>query len=97
MMDHMMGQMMGQVMPMSNGMGWGIFVLLFLALVAYGLIVGAVAGLLLRSSPPGAASSGTSALDIAHDRYARGELTQNEFEQMRETLKERNTTVAHAA
>jgi putative membrane protein len=75
---------------MHDGMGWwmafgGIFMLLFwgviIALVVWGV-----------SKLRGSGNSGTSPtgmrtpLDIAKERYAKGEISQEEFEQIRKDL-----------
>jgi putative membrane protein len=70
---------------MHDGMGWwmvfgSIWMLVFWVL----LIAGAawvVTGLFQRS--------GRSPLDIAQERYARGELSREEFQRMREDLQRR--------
>jgi putative membrane protein len=68
-----------------EGMAWwmlfaGVWMVLF-----WGLIIGAVAWLLSRSS--GGGERRPSPLDIARERYARGELTREEFEHIREDLR----------
>jgi putative membrane protein len=77
-----------------NGWGWGwgmgfgwIFMILFWALVILGVI--ALAKWLFSagsSGSPGASGSSKSALDILKERYARGEINREQYEQMRRDL-----------
>lgn len=78
MWDGMMGGGM-----MGMGLLW--MLLLFVALVL--LIVWLVRALGTRGSTPADDSSRTDgALDLARQRYARGEITQEEFERIRRDL-----------
>lgn len=76
-----------------EGMGWwmvfaGVWMVLF-----WGLIIGSVAWLISRLAGGGIGGGGgggerrSSALDIARERYARGELTREEFERITEDLR----------
>ena len=71
---------------MYDGFGWwmmfgGIFMIIFWGgLIA--LIVWAVTRLTRRSSPAGR----QDALDIARERYARGEITREQFDQIKKDL-----------
>ncbi len=71
---------------MDDERGWGawlvmmLFMFLFWALVAGGTVW------LLRSTR-GHGSESSSAMDIARERYARGELTDEEFERIKRGLK----------
>jgi len=60
--------------------GWVWFLLFWGAVIA--LIVWAVRKVSERGSP----ESKRSALDIAKERYARGEITKEEFEQLKKDL-----------
>ena len=92
----MMGGMMGPGMmgtPMGDGgwqsgMVWGLGGLTMLAFWGL-LIVGVVllVRLLDRRQAPPPAPRSESALEIAGRRYATGELTREQFEQMREDLR----------
>lgn len=69
-----------------GGMGWGLFgMLLFWGLLAVGigLLIRFVAGIADRRPPKRA---GKSAQDILAERYARGEIGREEFEQKRRDL-----------
>lgn len=73
----MMGQMMG-----CGGGSLALWLLVLLAVVAG--IVWLVRALGGRSNQSG---SGNSAMRILEDRFARGEIDQNEFEERRRTLR----------
>ncbi len=78
-----------------NGYGFGngfwfmtVFWILLLAVV-----IGLVVWLVIRASKPPVSSSnalqsgsGVNALDILKERYARGEITREEFESMRKDI-----------
>ena len=71
---------------MMNGFG-GVFMIL-LWIVIIGLGVWLISGLVSRtnSQPPANLPPAESALDILKKRYARGEITKEQFEEMRHTL-----------
>jgi putative membrane protein len=67
-----------------NGMGWwgmGIVVLFWAGIIW--LIVWAVRR---ANDRGGSGTAGQSALDIAKTRYARGEITRDQFEQIKKDL-----------
>ena len=69
------------------GMGFGggfgsIFMILFWGLIIVGLIL-----LIKQSWSPSPRSQMTSALSIAAERYARGEIEKDEFEKIKQGLK----------
>jgi putative membrane protein len=80
----------------GDGMGWwmlwgGMMMVLFWgAIIA--LIVWAIQTVTRRESTqahtPHAGRSGPTALDIAKERYARGEVNREEFEQIKRDLEE---------
>jgi putative membrane protein len=75
----MMGQWGGMVSP------WGMVisgVVVAAALAGIGLLVASV----MQQAVPGAMGDGRRALDILKERYARGELTREQYEQMRRDL-----------
>jgi putative membrane protein len=71
---------------MFGGGWWGwIMMILFWALIIAGVV--ALAKWLFSSSRQSAPGrSGGSALDILKERYARGEITKDEFEQMKKDI-----------
>jgi putative membrane protein len=75
------------------GIGSGELILLFLGLLFLLLIGGLIAGgIWLASRPPNAGGRGRGPeppedpLDILRRRYARGEITKEQFEAMRQDL-----------
>ena len=86
--------LLGGGMMMGPMMGWGGFGFGWVILVIFwALIIGGVAALLVwlfqRGRPVGAGPTGGRALEILRERYARGEITREEFERMRHDLEER--------
>ncbi|OGA72168.1 MAG: electron transporter RnfE [Betaproteobacteria bacterium RIFCSPLOWO2_12_FULL_65_14] len=73
--------MMGDWGGWGMGFGW-IFMILFWALVILGIL--ALARWLF--SPGGSGGSGRTPLDILKERYARGEIDREQYEQMRRDL-----------
>lgn len=87
------GMMMGPGMMGWGGYGfgfnplWSILMLLFWALIIGGVVLLAI--WLFRQGRPvetGAGFRGGRALDTLRERYARGEITREEYEQMRRDL-----------
>jgi len=71
----------------GGGWGWGmgfgwIFMILFWALVIFGIV--ALAKWIFSAGD--SVSSGKRSLDILKERYARGEITRDQYEQMRRDL-----------
>ncbi len=73
-----------------NGYGFGGFWFMWIFwLAALGLIIGLIVWLISRASRPAAPtpqSGGSAALEILKTRYARGEITKEEFESMKRDL-----------
>lgn len=68
---------------MMTGMGWlGILTMALLWIGVILLVIWAVTALL----PTATHSSGPTALEILQQRYARGEISREEFEQARNVL-----------
>ena len=72
----------------ADGVGWwmlmgGLWMLLFWGLVIW-LIVWAIRK--VSNTGKGGSTGGGSALEIAKERYARGEITKAEYDQMKEDL-----------
>lgn len=63
------------------GLGWIFMILLWSV-----LILGIVALIRWLSSSPSAPPSGKTALDILEERYARGDIEKEEFEQKKRDL-----------
>ena len=79
--------MMGDWGGWGWGMGFGwIFMMLFWVLIVLGVVV--LAKWLFSAGGSGGRSggSGKSALDILKERYARGEINREQYEQMRRDL-----------
>jgi putative membrane protein len=75
--------MMGDWGPWGAGMGFGgIFMILFWVLVLLGVV--ALAKWLFSGAAGG--GSGRRPLDILKERYARGDITREQYEQMRRDL-----------
>jgi len=74
---------------MGNGMGWvmgfgGIFMILFWVVIIAVVVV--LAGWLFGGFGQGDKSRVKSALDVLKERYARGEIKREEFEQKKRDL-----------
>lgn len=79
-MGGMMGGWMYTIMWVNLLFGLGL-----LALVMIGIIVG-IRWLVKSSNPLGANRGPDRALEIIRERYARGEISREEFERMRQDL-----------
>ncbi len=64
------------------GMGWWMLIGSVWFVVFWGVVIWAV----VKVTSRGESRDPTSALDIARQRYALGELTREEFEQLRKDL-----------
>jgi putative membrane protein len=78
-----------------DGMGWWMIFSMIWVVLFWGLIIGLIVWAISRFSGSGAATTSPpsqvtqkqeSALDIAKRRYASGEITREEFEQLRRDL-----------
>ncbi|MCL5027311.1 MAG: SHOCT domain-containing protein [Chloroflexi bacterium] len=72
------------------GFGWwgvvmGIAMLVFWALVIAGIVL-LVVWAVRQARPVGPGAGGNRALDILQERYARGEITKDQYDQMRRDL-----------
>ena len=72
----------------SYGFAGGFWFMWIFWLVALGLIVGLIVWLVNRANRPAISqsASGTAALDILKKRYARGEITKEEYEDIRKDI-----------
>ena len=72
----------------GGGMGFGIvFMVLFWGLVILG--IAALIRWLLTPSPPGRSARDKTPLEILQERYARGEIDREEYEQKKRDLEPR--------
>ncbi len=71
--------------PMMNGYnnGWGVFMMLFWGIILIGIVV---VVLRLQKNHEVGTSQKTNPLDIAKERYAKGEIKKDEFEQLKKDL-----------
>lgn len=71
------------------GAGWTIFggVMMLLFWVAVLALIAAAIRALMRSSNRSAQPSSSGALEILKERYARGEITKDQFDSMQHDLK----------
>jgi putative membrane protein len=74
---------------MMNGFGWGpgfgwIFMILFWGVVIVGIV--AIVRWVLEQRSERSAPRGRTPLDVLRERYARGEIEREEFEQKRRDL-----------
>ncbi len=65
-----------------EGMGWGMGLWWILGPIVLGLLIWLIAGIFRQTSLP---ESG-SAIDILKQRYARGEISKEEFEEKKRDL-----------
>jgi putative membrane protein len=65
--------------------GWGIFAWILMLLFWVGVIVLIVWGIKALTKGGGTTTKGTP-LDIARERYAKGEISREEFEQIKKDL-----------
>jgi putative membrane protein len=72
-------------------MGFGyieLLMILLLGVVFVLLVIGAIAAVVWLVRRGGAAGDGAGALRILRERYARGELSREEYERMRDDLRD---------
>lgn len=77
--------MMGPGMMGGFGWGWSIFMVLFWGLVIWGVVV-LVRGLSQPRGPDSSSGRPESALELLKKRYARGEISKEEFEEKKKDL-----------
>ena len=86
------GGLFGYGPGMMNGYGFGGFIPMILMIVFWVVIIALgvllISGLVSRTSsqPPSNLPPAESALDILKKRYARGEITKEQFDEMRHDL-----------
>ena len=69
-----------------DGMGWWMVFGMIWMVVFWGAIVALIVWGVSRVTGGGGSGAGESALDIARRRYANGEITREQFEQLRSDL-----------
>lgn len=80
----MFGQYYSHPMMDNQDWGWGCFMMLFWAVLIIGTVI-LVVGLL--KSHESESKKQLRPLDIAKERYAKGEIKKDEFEQIKKDLK----------
>ena len=68
------------------GSGWMMIIWIVVWLIIIGLIIWGVVTLIRRSGSGSASGSNRAPLDIAKERYAKGEITKEEFERIKKDL-----------
>ncbi len=68
------------------GTGWGYLGLIFMVLF-WAAVILLIVWLYKQIKEPEAVSASKSALDILKERYAKGEITKDEFQDMKKELK----------
>lgn len=66
----------------GNGEWWMWLIMIIFWIVVIGLVIWGVSALSRRTG----GSSGSNALDIAKERYAKGEISHEEFEKIKKNL-----------
>ena len=68
--------------------GWGMGLMMFLGVLFWGAIIALIVWVVVRLTVRGTASGGgkQNPLDIARERYARGEITREQYEQLKKDL-----------
>jgi putative membrane protein len=79
-------KMWGQMSDYGGGGGMGVGMLLFWGLLIVGIVM--LVRYCIGSGSCGRRNEGKSALDIIKERYARGEIGSEEFEQKKRDLSE---------
>ena len=71
-----------------NNFGWGMGLMIFFGLIFWGGFIALIIWGVTRLTRQGTSTGGTkqSPLDIARERYARGEITREQFEQLKKDL-----------
>lgn len=73
--------------PLYNGMGWlGIGLGILFMIIVWAGIIALIAWIVIKYARSGQKSSSETPLDIAKARYAKGEISKKEFEQIKKDL-----------
>jgi putative membrane protein len=70
----------------QDGMGWWMIIGTLWMVVFWGLIIGLVVWAVRQFTGPGPAARVQTPLEIAQQRYARGEITREQYEEIRREL-----------
>lgn len=67
---------------------WGMGITMFFMVVFWSLVIGLVVWLIVRLSrrDSGSQEEKRTAIDIARERYAKGDITKEQFDQIRKDL-----------
>ncbi len=68
---------------------WGMGIMMFLMIVFWSVVVGFIVWLIVRltkSGTGGSTEKKRTAIDIARERYAKGEITKEQFDQIKKDL-----------
>lgn len=71
--------------PMMDGNGWGFGILMLLFWLVFFVVIALITVRLLRDYGAGGRSH-KDPMDIAKERYARGDITKEQFEQLKRDL-----------
>jgi putative membrane protein len=76
------------IMMWWNGWGWGMGLVMLFGFLFWAAIIALVVWVVVRLTRRGVSTGGggQTALDIARERYARGEITREQFEQIKKDL-----------
>lgn len=71
-----------------NGWGWGMGLAMFFGIIFWGAIIALIVWVVIRLTRHTATTGGgkQNPLDIARERYARGEISKEQFEQIKKDL-----------
>jgi putative membrane protein len=89
MMFHGFGPGIGPVMPVLGGWGWQGVVALICTIVLFVIIIGFIVFAISKMGRHGHMLHSTmnhDALDIAKERYAKGEIDEEEFNKIKQNL-----------
>lgn len=70
---------------MNAGFGWGMFMMLFWVVIIVLIVVLVIRG--IGGTGTTSSTKNDDALEIAKKRYAKGEITKTEFEQIKKDIK----------
>ena len=72
--------------PIGDGMGWWMLFGGVWAVVFWGALIGLVAWVIIRITRRGESDKKDESGETVRERYARGEISREEFEQIRKDL-----------